>query len=151
MDKDERRAWGSVIRDLRKAAGLDQEQLAEQARTSRRTIGSIERGDSVAQRDVLRRVLTVLGVSPEPEIEPDIKAFLAMLTPLLERLTPEQRSTLQPKIVALVVEAFDSRLSVLPTTPVADDNEGSEELPAAAFPEGMEQAEREAIEQAEQP
>jgi transcriptional regulator with XRE-family HTH domain len=105
MNRDERRAWGPLIRAAREAQGLKQEDLADQARTSRRTLGSIERGDSVAQHDVLSRLLDVLGLTPR-RLDDDIEAFMAMLGPLLQMLTVEQRLAVMPEVMQLVARAL---------------------------------------------
>lgn len=106
VDREERAAWARLIRDLRRGKDLDQEQLASLADTTRRTIGSIERGDSVPQEDVLRRVLGVLGIDPEPETSQDVRNFIALITPLLERLPAEVRAELQPRIVTMIADQF---------------------------------------------
>lgn len=109
MDADERRAWGPLIREARKAQGLDQEDLAEMAGTTRRTIGSIERGDTTAQTDVLRRILTALGLTETLELDPDVKNFVAMIGPLLQRLGADERARLMPAIVRLVADALQNK------------------------------------------
>src|ERR687887_2830723 len=50
MDATERRPFGALLRAYRVAAGLSQEELAERARLSARTIGDLERGVSNAPR-----------------------------------------------------------------------------------------------------
>ena len=107
MDMTQRRAFGPVIRAAREQAKLTQDELAEQAGTTRRTIGSIERGDSTAQRQVLDRVLKVLDLAPE-QVDGDVTAFLAMLSPLLQRVSPEERQRLMPDIVRLVVKSMNA-------------------------------------------
>src|SRR5919198_4473323 len=44
MDTAEQRPFGAVLRGYRVAAGLSQEELAERAQLSRRTISDLERG-----------------------------------------------------------------------------------------------------------
>lgn len=107
MNRDERRAWGPLIRAAREARGLKQEDLAAQASTSRRTLGSIERGASVAQHDVLGRLLDVLGLTPR-RLDDDVEAFMAMLGPLLQMLTVEQRLAVMPEVMQLVGRALSS-------------------------------------------
>lgn len=105
MNRDERRAWGPLVRAAREAQGLKQEDVALQAGTTRRTLGSIERGDSVAQHDVLGRLLDVLGLTPK-RLDDDIEAFMAMLGPLLQMLTIEQRLAVMPEVMQLVARAL---------------------------------------------
>ena len=48
MDRAQRRPFGEVLRGLRVAAGLSQEELAERAQLSRHTISNLERGAAEA-------------------------------------------------------------------------------------------------------
>lgn len=110
MDTAERRAWGPLIRAAREAQGLKQEAVAEMANVSRRTLGSIERGDTTAQTDVLRRILVSLNITPTQELDGDVRSFTAMLGPLLQRLGPDERAAVMPVITDLVASALkDSR------------------------------------------
>lgn len=104
MDMNERRAWGPLIREARKAQGIDQETLAQMAGTSRRTVGSIERGDTVAQTQVLKRILQSLGLSEGLGVDSDVNNFLAMIGPLLQRLDGAERARVMPAIAALIAE-----------------------------------------------
>ncbi|NYD39952.1 helix-turn-helix domain-containing protein [Nocardioides panaciterrulae] len=115
MDAHERRAWGPLIREARKAQKIDQEELAQMAGTTRRTIGSIERGDTTAQTDVLKRILTALGLTQSLELDPDVRNFVAMLGPLLQRLATDERARLMPAIVELVADALQGDASAEPT------------------------------------
>lgn len=128
MDRNERQAWGPLIRAGRTAAGMSQEEVAEAAGTTRRTVGSIERGDSIAQRDVLRRILTVLGLTPPPEVDGDVTAFLAMLSPLMQRITPQERQRLMPEIIRLVMDSL-ARAPQPTLTVVPDDGAEAQEGP----------------------
>ncbi len=88
---EERRRWAGGILDLRRLAGMTQDQLASAAAVNRRTIGNIERGSFTPQPDVLRRVLRVLGVPTEADaFDPGVEHWLAMLGALVSRL-PEAR------------------------------------------------------------
>ena len=53
---------GASIRAARKTAHLTQEQLAELARTSTRTVRDIEKGTGSASLGVVARVVEVLGL-----------------------------------------------------------------------------------------
>src|SRR5438132_1149967 len=56
--------FGSLLRDLRLAAGLTQERLAELAGLGRRTIQSLERGEGLPQRASARRLAGALALAP---------------------------------------------------------------------------------------
>lgn len=116
MNRDERKAWGPLIRTAREALGLTQDDLAEQANTTRRTLGAIERGDTVAQLAVLERLLASLGMSPQ-QIDGDVETFLSMLGPLLQLLNAEQRAALMPEIARMVATelAGESAKVIRPT------------------------------------
>jgi transcriptional regulator with XRE-family HTH domain len=109
MNADERKAWGPLIREARKAQGLDQEALARMADTTRRTVGSIERGDTTGQPDVIRRILDALGLAPDPELDPDVRNFVALIGPLLQRLNDGERARLMPAIVELIADALKNQ------------------------------------------
>jgi transcriptional regulator with XRE-family HTH domain len=110
MDTAERRAWGPLIRAAREAQGYKQVDVAEMANVSRRTLGSIERGDTTAQTDVLRRILASLNLTPTAALDSDVRSFTAMLGPLLQRLGQEERAAVMPVITDLVASALkDSR------------------------------------------
>lgn len=59
---DAARAIGARIREARKAAGLTQEQLAELAGTSTRTVRDIEKGTGAASLGIVARVAEVVGL-----------------------------------------------------------------------------------------
>jgi transcriptional regulator with XRE-family HTH domain len=61
MDKAEDRPFGAVLRAHRLAAGLSQEELAERAHLSRRTVSDLERGVTTAPyRDTLALLVDAL-------------------------------------------------------------------------------------------
>ena len=53
---------GARIREARKAAGLTQEQLAELAGTSTRTVRDIEKGTGATALGIVARVAEVVGL-----------------------------------------------------------------------------------------
>ena len=58
-----RRVVGSAIREVRKAAGLSQEKLAEKADLHPNYIGEVERGEKTISVDALLRVAVALEIS----------------------------------------------------------------------------------------
>lgn len=58
------KAFGAPVRAARKASGLSQEHLAEQAGLHRTFVRSIERGESNTSVTTLVRLADVLGVDP---------------------------------------------------------------------------------------
>lgn len=104
MNTDERRAWGPLIRAARKSAGVYLEELETKSGVSRRTISDIERGNKVGQEDKIRALLRALGIPQPLELDADVKGFVAMLGPLLQRLGPDERARVMPAVVSLVAE-----------------------------------------------
>src|SRR2546426_1248745 len=61
MDATERRPFGAILRAYRVAAGLSQEELAERAHLSQRTISDLERGVTTAPyRDTVAQLAEAL-------------------------------------------------------------------------------------------
>jgi transcriptional regulator with XRE-family HTH domain len=61
---------GKKIKELRNRKGLSQEELAEQAQLSLRTVQRIENGETEARGDTLKRLATALNITPEDLTEP---------------------------------------------------------------------------------
>jgi transcriptional regulator with XRE-family HTH domain len=131
MNRDQRAAYGPVIREARKAKGLDQETLAEMTGISRRTIGSIERGDTVAQREPLVKLLTVLDLMPRAT-DDDVTSFLVVIAPLLQQVEPELRPRLMQDLVGVVLTEIrhGARITQMPRRRSLSDP--GDELPAVA-------------------
>jgi HTH-type transcriptional regulator / antitoxin HipB len=62
---DSPKALGSLIRERRKALGLNQTELADVARTTLRLVSELERDKPTAQLDGVFRVLAALGIRLE--------------------------------------------------------------------------------------
>lgn len=105
MDRNERQAFGPVIRAAREAAGLLQEDLERMTGVSRQTISAIEVGRTVGQAEKIRALLRALNLMPK-QADPDVEGFVAALTPMLQRLTKPERVAVMPAIVELVAEAL---------------------------------------------
>jgi len=56
---------GKKIKELRNRKGLSQEELAEQAQLSLRTVQRIENDETDARGDTLKRLATALNITPE--------------------------------------------------------------------------------------
>lgn len=104
MNTDERRAWGPLLREARKSLGLTLEEVERDSTVSRRTISDIERGNKVGQPAKLVSIMEALGIDPPETMDPDVENFAAMLRPLLQRLTPDERAEVMPEITRLVAE-----------------------------------------------
>ncbi len=63
---------GSLIREGRKRAGLDQKQLAEQIGVSRKWVNDIETGKARAALHLVLRALRVLRISLNASYESDL-------------------------------------------------------------------------------
>jgi transcriptional regulator with XRE-family HTH domain len=108
MDASERRAWGPLLREARRAQRLSLEAVEEASGVSRRTISDIERQKVVGQEDKLRAIMRTLGIEPEAE-DSEVEAFLALLRPLLGRLSADERAEVMPAIVHMVAERLRPR------------------------------------------
>lgn len=60
---DLRRVFASRVRAQRKALGLSQEALADEAQVHRTFIGAVERGETNISIDNIARISAALGVS----------------------------------------------------------------------------------------
>ena len=56
--------FGAVVRRLREARGLTQEELAERAEVSATYIGFVERGDNVPTLTIIIQIASALDVRP---------------------------------------------------------------------------------------
>jgi predicted ATPase/transcriptional regulator with XRE-family HTH domain len=65
VESDGAESFGGLLRDHRRAAGLTQEELAERAGVSPRSISELERGGShIPRRDTVSLLARALGLSP---------------------------------------------------------------------------------------
>jgi transcriptional regulator with XRE-family HTH domain len=61
---DFRRAFGTNVRQHRRAAGMTQEGLGDRVGISIETIGKIERGAAAPSFETVERIATALGIAP---------------------------------------------------------------------------------------
>jgi transcriptional regulator with XRE-family HTH domain len=107
MDRNERAAWGPRIRLARVRAGMRQEELAAKAGTTTRTLGSIERGDSVGQASVIERLIDALNLeTSQPPLDPEVEVLVAMIGELLQQMPAEARPAVAREIVLLLTAAL---------------------------------------------
>jgi LuxR family maltose regulon positive regulatory protein len=131
MDATERRPFGALLRAYRVAAGLSQEELAERAHLSQRTISDLERGvttapyrDTVAQladalelvasdraalEDAVRRARASLAMDQEPgraPVDPLLATKLA-IPPVRLTLVP------RPRLITRLVAGLQGPLTLL--------------------------------------
>src|SRR5687767_14189505 len=79
--------YGAVLRRLRRAAGLTQEEFAERAGVSPRTVSDLERGVSaVPQRQTRKLLEGALALSPEDAAALEAAASSSRRGPAPERL-----------------------------------------------------------------
>ncbi len=64
IKEDVKRQFGESVRELRKAAGLSQEELADLAELDRSYVGCIERGERNLSIENVCRLARAIGVSP---------------------------------------------------------------------------------------
>lgn len=63
-NEDVNRQFGESVRELRKSAGLSQEELADLAELDRSYVGCIERGERNLSIENVCRLARAIGVSP---------------------------------------------------------------------------------------
>ncbi len=64
---------GTIIKDLRKARGIEQDELAQKSGFSQAYISQIENGKTNPSLKALRKIAVVFGVDEKYFFEPDIK------------------------------------------------------------------------------
>lgn len=62
--RPEAEKFGAVVRRLREARGLTQEELAERAEVSATYVGFVERGDNVPTLTIIIQIASALGIRP---------------------------------------------------------------------------------------
>jgi LuxR family maltose regulon positive regulatory protein len=131
MDATERRPFGALLRAYRVAAGLSQEELAERAHLSQRTISDLERGVTTAPyRDTVAQLADALelAASDRAALEDAVHRARASLTadqepgrapvdPLLatKLAIPPARPALvaRPRLIARLVAGLQGPLTLL--------------------------------------
>jgi transcriptional regulator with XRE-family HTH domain len=63
-NEDVKRQFGETVRELRKAAGLSQEELADLAELDRSYVGCVERGERNLSIENVCKLAKAIGVSP---------------------------------------------------------------------------------------
>ena len=82
-----------------------------------RHVGSIERGDSVAQPRLLVRILDALGYSAEGELgasragDEEIETLVAVVRPFLATLDDEHRAVVMPKLIEALVREMRNQIA----------------------------------------
>lgn len=104
--EQERERYAAQIAPARKALGLSQEDLSERADVTRRTIGSVERGDSIPQAAVLKRLMVALDIFPceQGDFSGSTSAWLAALGPLIESLPEPARERVMIEVVGSLAQ-----------------------------------------------
>lgn len=108
MEGPQRSQIGHRVYGARKAARLSQDELADASGVSRRTIGNIETGRTVPQRDVLDRLSAVLDLStPFEETNPQwLDDHIETISSLLLTLPAKQRDKLMTAYVVSLSRAL---------------------------------------------
>lgn len=101
MSQQEQTTFGRLAKAARAELGMSQEELAEAAQVSRRTIGNIENGRHEAQPEVKARIRRALAMD-EIEQPDDIEALLVSIRILLDLLDAQGRARVVTKIVEMI-------------------------------------------------
>lgn len=113
MDKKQRAAIASTVRQLRVAADMTRAELAEATGLSPRTVASIDRGEGAPQLESLMAVMRALGHPIDPQ-DPavDIAAHLANAEALLRLVAADARPLLHEQIIGLIEATIDHLAAV---------------------------------------
>jgi len=91
LTAEERAEWASRVKTLRLVAGLTQQELATEAKTSRQTVNNMENGFT-PQLKTLIRVLNALGVETDPVVfEQQTELWLTTMGTLIEQIPEDRR------------------------------------------------------------
>lgn len=100
-------SWGAKIKELRLSHGMGQEELAEAAGVTRRTLGSIERGDVAGQAAKLESILRILGIEADPRGYSDFtEQQLSIIGPLLDSVPVERQAATSAMVLRILAEAI---------------------------------------------
>lgn len=90
----------------RRASGVKQSDLADRADVALRTIGNIERGATIPQSDVLKRILVALGLFDEAggEFDVETRTWLTQMGRLVEMIPSGPRATVMVETTAHIGE-----------------------------------------------
>lgn len=109
MPEDKLTYLGSRIRAARKRCGLTQQELADQAGLSVKTIQDIEKGRKNATYETLSQLIDRLGVPPNmlfPTVSPIPDEDLQYLISKLQACTPDQQKLLLNTLDFLVEQVL---------------------------------------------
>ena len=105
----QRKAFGTRIRELRKAQGLSQEALAERAELHPTYIGGVERGERNLSFDSIVKIAHALGLSLNALFGFDIKQpvtqdelLTAEILGLVQGLEPKAKNLVRDVVKSLV-------------------------------------------------
>jgi transcriptional regulator with XRE-family HTH domain len=114
-------AFGELLRDLRRAAGLTQEELAERAGLAARTISDLERG---FRRSPYKRTVELLAAALELDAEDQRRLLRAA-----------RRGATQPEVADPLVEAVVPAVAGIARGPVPSPGRGADPvLPLRVLP-----------------
>lgn len=92
MSAQQRLSYSHMVKSVREELGMTQDELAEAAGTTRRTIGNFERGSNAPQPRILASILRALGINQAGEgLSADTMQYLSILGNLIEAIDPDAR------------------------------------------------------------
>lgn len=108
-----REDFAAEIRAKRKGMRLTQQELAERAGVSRKTVVNIEAGRVIPQQGSLALILEALNYQGQGERpwDDDVDAFLQMVGYRLARLSAEERVAMIDRITRIVIFGIDAPMS----------------------------------------
>lgn len=125
----ERLSFGRLVRDLRIAKRLTQQDLADMAGVDRKTIGNIESGRTAGQPHVMESLFLHLGVSGGPVIADEDQQFLAIIGPMLGVLPKDSKDEVLRSVLRVIADGIAGTLTTTAPSPIhrTVDRRGSDD------------------------
>lgn len=131
MTAKDRANLGPAVKARRVARKMSQDDLANAAGISRKTLGTFEQGKTAPHTDKLRAILEALDVAQVSDIDRQYGAashgFIAAVVPLFERLPEHLKSDAQQDIVVLLAgklqRAAAGNVTAFPVTAIEQDED----------------------------
>ena len=104
-----RRRFGARLRQIRKAQGLTQQELAAKARMDYKYIGAVERGERNITIDNVERIVTALGADPYEPFLFDLRAGAERAPDgdrVVRRLVRHAGPSVRPLVVAILQDVL---------------------------------------------
>lgn len=107
--QQERLSYGAYVKEMRTKLEITQEELAEAAGITSRTLSNIENQKTAGQADKLVRIFRALGIELEyPAWSQETQSYIAMIAPLLEKINPVKRLAVMQEVLTLLADEIET-------------------------------------------